>query len=116
MFGVWNAQRLLELVLEGDTYLSVYAAFPGPNGEGELASRVLVGWVPPANAATTNSTSPMIGPLPEGPVSHIGLWDAGVGGNFLYGGGLSVARFAQAGDSISFDVGALTLQHLRIAA
>jgi hypothetical protein len=96
-------------------YLALHTAAPGETGANEVAgagyARQAVAWGAPTDGVGTNSGTVTV-PVPTsgGPfaVTHVGLWDAVSGGNFLDGDDLPATINAAAGDSIQWTAGQLT--------
>lgn len=112
--------QLLDAVFNNDTfavatpYVSLHTADPGETGASEAAGgsyarqsstygAAAAGQV--ANDAAINFTS-----MPAATITHVGIWDAVSGGNFLWGGALSVSRTISSGGTAQFAIGALIIQ------
>lgn len=126
--AVMNA--LLDLVLRKTAYagppalyLSLHSADPGVTGANELPAaegyaRVLVrstdGTTNVMSAAAAKASSngiDLVFPEAGGdgwpPATHVGLWDAAAGGNFVAGAALAAAKTAAVGVAIRIKAGDL---------
>ena len=96
-------------------YLSLHTAAPGETGANEVVgagyARQAVAWGAPTNGVGTNSGTVTV-PVPTsgGPfaVTHVGLWDAVSGGNFLDGDEPPSTINATAGGGIQWTAGQIT--------
>lgn len=94
-------------------YVSLHTADPGETGASEVSGGSYARQTGTFTAAT-NGTSETTANLsftnmPAVTVTHVGLWDASVGGNFLAGGALTSSRVVSNGQTIQIDSGDLTV-------
>ena len=106
-------------------YISLHTADPGLTGVNEVTigawpaytredpangGAVGGGFSAPASKATENAQL-ILWPAQNGAgnitITHIGIWDAATGGNFLHGQALSASRIVQPTDEFVFNVGQL---------
>lgn len=86
------------LVSSGATYLSLHTADPADTGANEITGGVpvyarkgTITWSSPAANGAVSLTSSWTFDIPAGvTVTHYGVWDALTGGNFRFGGPLSI--------------------------
>lgn len=97
-------------------YISLHTGDPGETGANEVSG----GSYGRASVTNNNTNFPAASggakangaeiafPTPSagwGTVSHAGVWDASSGGNFLWGGGLTVSKAINSGDDVVIPVG-----------
>jgi hypothetical protein len=71
-------------------YLALHSADPGPDGLDETSAvRVPADWPAPVNGDLLVLDKAFHGGAANGPISHVGLWSAPVGGLFYGSGELS---------------------------
>lgn len=104
-------------------FVSLHTADPGDTGANEVSggnySRVQrdpsdANWTAPDNTGgVTANASAITFPAPTGnwgTVTHVGIWDAATGGNFLASGPLATPKTVNANDAApSFAAGALVV-------
>lgn len=97
-------------------YLSLHTADPGLVGSSELAgagyARQACAWDDDGGDGTGTNTGTVTVPVPlsGGPfaITHVGLWDALSGGNFIDKGALGATVNAADGDSVRWTAGQLS--------
>jgi hypothetical protein len=98
--GIWmslHSQDPVEIgsfEIAGGSYARKQALFAAPN----------------AGVALTTNAQEFLN-LPATNVTHVGLWGAVTGGNFLYGGALTPPKNVAAGDNITFNPGGFGVRH-----
>lgn len=91
-------------------YATIHTADPLDTGAGNAGiTRVAATFNAPAAGATANSALISFTGVPAGTYSYVSLWDANAAGNMLYSGALTAPKTADAGDTISFAAGSLTI-------
>lgn len=99
--------------LAADPYVSLHTADPGENGANEVAgggyARQQAAFAAAAVGATTNEDDIDFSNMPAKTMTHVGIWDALAGGNFLWGGALATPRTTDAGDVFRLFVGDLNV-------
>lgn len=112
---VFNNTAFTELAT---VYISYHSADPGLNGANEVTgngyARVAVnagGWDAVASKATQNTNSITFPTASgnQGNVTHVGVWDAASGGNFLWGAALTATVTVNSGNTPQFASGALDI-------
>ena len=105
--------QVLDWILRSgnDPYVSIHTGDPGGTGENEIAGnsyvRRQVSFTEPENGGC-ETTSPIIYRLmPATTITHIGLWDTEIGGNFLWGGQLVSAKMINEHDTFRVPAGSL---------
>ncbi len=80
----------------GDPYVSLHTADPGEAGASEVVggsyAREQAPFDAAAAGATSNSGNIDFISMPAVTITHIGIWDALNGGNFLWGGSATVEK------------------------
>lgn len=114
------ANKVLEAVTKGvsvsytNLYISLHSADPGDTGASEVAisrKETATGDWATASFKSSATVSPFeYSSMPAVTVTHIGLWDAATGGNFLWNGELAVAKTVPAGETLRFDAGNIVAQ------
>lgn len=92
-------------------YVSLHTANPGEDGASEVTggsyARQSVSFNAAAAGLIDNDAVIEFIDMPAETVTHAGIWDAASGGNFLWGGALSVPKSMNAGDTFRFPAGDL---------
>jgi hypothetical protein len=102
-FSDYLRNKILDKVLRGvnfqtaPPYVSAHDGSPGMTGANERSGvlRKLVaasGWLVPVGPYSENTHDIRLTGIPAGDVTHVALWDALIGGNFLIGAALTVPR------------------------
>lgn len=90
-------------------YASIHTADPGQNGANENSAydgdRKSVTFDAPSSGTSTNAGAVTFANMPAITVTHMGLWDAATGGNFLWGQALTAQKAVDGGDSFVIAVG-----------
>ena len=90
-------------------YISLHTADPGETGASEVTSgsyaRQSGSFTVAAAGALDNDAILDFTSMPAVTVTHVGVWDAAVAGNFLWGGTLSASKVINSGDTFRFPVG-----------
>lgn len=90
-------------------YISLHTADPGETGINEVTggsyARQSASFNVAASGATANSGVVDFISMPAVTVTHIGLWDAATGGNFLWGGALAASKTTNSGDTFRIPAG-----------
>ena len=95
-------------------YASLHTADPGTTGANEVAGgsyarQLCNSWNASSGGNKTNSADILFSGMPAATVTHVGLWDASSGVNFLDGGALGSSRTLQAGDALRIAAGQATV-------
>lgn len=100
---------LLDHYLGGSAYtqptvrISLHTADPGITGASEVAGGSYARKPPTFSAAAAGSKASSADidftVMPACTVTHVGIWDALSGGNFLQGGALAASKVVNAGDT-----------------
>ena len=117
-----NSAYLRDLVLERTLldvtalpvlYLSLHSGDPSDVGRGELRGneymRQREQLVRTATGVAANQQQVEIDGLPAATITHFGIWDAQMGGNFLTGGQLAEPQRVIQGQAIRWNAGDLLL-------
>ena len=95
-------------------YISLHTADPGPTGGNEVTgsgySRVSAAFTPSVDGAASNAGEIEFRRMPTARFSFEGIWDAPVGGNFLWGAWLGETQEVQAGDSFVIDPNSISVK------
>lgn len=90
--------------LAGDPFISLHTADPGETGANEVAggsyARQQAAFGAAAGGATDNNANIDFATMPAATITHVGVWDAVSGGNFLWGGPLNASKTTAAGDTL----------------
>lgn len=119
--SVYLRNKILDYVLRGvefaatPVYISLHTASPGLTGANELTGGTYTrqpssttNWSAAASGQSSNVNSiSFFGITPGTTITHVGIWDALSGGNFLTGGSLAASRFVLALENDKFNPGAL---------
>ena len=103
-------------------YLGLFTADPGETagalneidvGATWYARKATGGWSPSAGGVTSNEAAITFNAVTGSPVTitHVGIYDAAVGGNRLYQAPLVQSKTLDVGDVMSFAIGAITITH-----
>ena len=117
------ANKVLDAIFNGDTvnytdvYISLHSADPGDTGASEIsggsyarAATDSTFWTLAAGKLVDLDTAIEFSDMPGDTVTHIGLWDAATGGNFLWGGTLTESKTVPAGETLRFKATDITAQ------
>lgn len=103
--------RNTDFVHPSAIYVSLHAGDPGQTGANEVTgggySRKLATFSAAANKATSNTTDIEFPDMPTATITHVGLWSAASGGNFWWGGSLTVSKALTTGDTLKIPAGDL---------
>lgn len=113
-FSAYLDQKILEKAFLGQDFqitehwCSLHTADPGKTGDSEAsggpyARKALTQFTAvdsSGNAKRTRNVTALLFQVPAGTYTHIGMWDASTGGNFLGGGPLSTAATVNDGDFV----------------
>jgi hypothetical protein len=119
--SVYARNKILDNMLRGvafdptPVYISLHTGDPGVTGANEVTGGTYVrqassssNWSAAASAQSSNISSiSFSGLTPALTITHVGMWDAVSGGNFLNGGALTAPRFILALEVDVFTPGAL---------
>ncbi len=119
--SVYAANKLLDYLLRGVTfsanpvYVSLHTANPGTTGANEVAGGTYArqisnaaNWSAAASENSSNVNSISYTGITAGTIiTHIGIWDALSGGNFILGGSLTASRTVLAAETDVFTPGVL---------
>lgn len=117
-FTTATANKIIDKILRNtdfvhptSLYVSLHTADPAQNGTNEVTgggyTRKLVNFTAGALKASSNSNDVEFTAMPTITVTHIGLWSASTGGNFWWGGSLTVSKALTDGDTLKIPVGDL---------
>lgn len=118
MLGTYLAGKLDAEVTAGPDYtppagvhVSLHTADPAATGANALtgAARVAASFTANTGGGRKNAADLVWQDLPAGTVTHVGVWDAATGGNFLYGGALADPVTVAAGQGLRIAAGALVV-------
>lgn len=96
-------------------YVSLHTGDPGLTGANEASggagpyARQSSSWAAAAARSVSNDAAINYVGMPASTITHVGLWDAVSGGNFLAGGALTTSRTLAAGATGQFAIGALVV-------
>lgn len=109
--------ELLDALLGNGTYnstathVSLHTADPGETGTSEVTGgsygRQSAAFGAAAGGTTSNTGTLSFTTMPAVTVTHVGIWDASTGGNFLIGGALTASRTLNGGDTFQIATGDL---------
>lgn len=99
----------------GTRYVSLHSDDPGYTGANEIAAgahtyarKSLTGSAS-ASRASANTNLLQWLDMPAVTVAYVGIWDALVAGNFLWGGAMTVPKIPNAGDEFRIAIGDLDM-------
>ena len=123
------ANKVLDAILRNvavqypNVYISLHTGYPGDAGSNEVENdleatpstygryeTVPANWDAADEKRSVNNTIFEFEDMPACSVSHVGLWDAEEGGNFLWAGELLDTRTVFKGDIFRFRVGDLVAE------
>lgn len=98
-------------------YVSLHDDDPGLTGADEVTGgsyiRKAVTLAAPGDGGggrqTSNSAAVSFPLMPAVTVTHVGIWDAETGGNFLYGDALTASQVVNLGGTLEFPIGELKI-------
>ena len=94
-------------------YVSLHTADPGETGASEVSggsyARQQAAFDAAVSGASTNSSNIDFAAMPVATVTHIGIWDALSGGNFLYHGALASSKTTTSGQTARIAAGELDI-------
>lgn len=97
----------------GNPYVSLHTADPGETGTSEVVggsyARQQADFTVAATGALENAAIIDFASMPAVTVVGVGIWDAPSGGNFLWGGLLTVNKTTNSGDTFRIIAGALDI-------
>jgi len=119
--SVYARNKLLDAMLRGvdfdptPVYISLHTADPGTTGASEVSGGTYArqpvstsNWNAAASGQTSNVSSITFSGIAVSTIiTHVGIWDAVSGGNFLSGGSLTAPRTVLALESDVFTPGSL---------
>jgi len=82
----------MDSLLSGEVFISLHLADPGLGGDNEVAAQSYIrqnasaAFGVASEGEKKSSADVLFENMPESAVTHIGVWDAEEGGNFLWGG------------------------------
>ncbi len=92
-------------------YTSLHTADPGETGASEATggsyARQSTAFNVAAAGLSDNSANIVFTSMPAATLTHVGLWDASSGGNFLWGGSLTASKTTNSGDTFQINAGDL---------
>lgn len=97
------------------SFVSLHSKNPKIGGENELQgesyrrANACILWHPSENGEKISSADITFKELPESKITHVGVWDAEQGGNFLWSAELEESRLVQKGDSFTLPAGRFIL-------
>lgn len=117
-FTTTTANKIIDKILRNTDfvhastiYVSLHDGDPGQTGSNELTgggyARKLAAFSAAAGKATSNASDIEFPTMPTATVTHIGLWSAASGGNFWWGGALTVSKALTTGDTLKIPAGDL---------
>lgn len=117
-FKLTIADEVIDVVLRNSAfssaaalYVSLHTATPGEDGSNENSAydgdRKSVTFDAPSSGLSTNAGSVTFANMPAITVTHIGIWDAATGGNFIWGAALTASKVVSASDSFVIAAGDL---------
>lgn len=106
--------KLMDSLLAGGVFMSLHTDEPGLSGANEVAgqsySRQIADAFSVAKAGEKTSTSDItFDNMPGVTVTHIGVWDAKAGGNFVWAAPLLNKRTIYEGDTLRLRAGNVVL-------
>ena len=94
-------------------YVSLHTADPGEDGSSECSggsyARQAGSFTTASGGAVETDADIEFTGMPACTVTHVGVWDAVSGGNFLWGGALSASKTVNAGDTFKISSADLTV-------
>jgi hypothetical protein len=92
-------------------YISLHTADPSETGASEVSggsyARQSGSFTAASGGAVETDADIEFTSMPAVTVTHVGVWDAASGGNFLWGGALSASKQVNAGDTFQIPSGDL---------
>ncbi len=117
--GDYAENKLLDAVFNATAYsvttpyISLHTADPGETGASEVSggsyARQSGTFIAASGGTLDNDAIMDFTDMPAVTVTHMGVWDAASGGNFLWGGVLVASKTVNAGDTFRFPVGNLDI-------
>ena len=94
-------------------WASLHDGDPGETGANEITGgsygRQSVSFAAAAGGSCDSNATLDFTSMPSGTITHVGLWDASSGGNFLVGGSLTAQKTVNTGDTFRIASGNLTI-------
>ena len=94
-------------------YVSLHTSDPGLTGSNEVSggsyARQSASFSSASSGATATTGTLTYTSMPAVTVTHVGIWDAVSGGNFLYGDALAASQIVNAGGTFEFPTGNITV-------
>lgn len=94
-------------------YVSLHTADPGETGASEASggsyARQVGSFGAAAAGQVANDAAISFTAMPAATITHVGIWDAVTGGNFIWGGALTVSRVLSSGATAQFAIAALVV-------
>jgi len=101
-------------IMPGGLYISLHSGDPGVSGANEIQgggyNRLAIAFTRSAPGAAVNIDAIEYEDLPRSEVTHFGIWDARIGGNYLTGGTLLIPQTILQGQSLRWRESDLTLR------
>ena len=119
--STYLGNQVLDSIFNNDSfvvstvYVSLHTGDPSTTGANEATggsgpyARQSSSWSTAASKSVSNDVAINFLGMPASTITHVGLWDASSGGNFLAGGALTTSRTLSAGATGQFAVGALVV-------
>lgn len=105
--------RNTDFVHPSAIYVSLHEGDPGQAGANEVIGggygRKLANFSAAANKTTSNTADIEFPDMPTATITHVGLWSAASGGNFWWGGSLTVSKALTTGDTLKIPAGDLNV-------
>jgi len=115
--STYLANKLLNKILRneelviGVVFVSLHSGDPEKTGSNEISGRRYMRQIATFNEASEeraeNDTILEFPEIPAAILTHVGLWDRPIDGNFLWGGPLFSNRITNSGDTFRIPVGNL---------
>jgi hypothetical protein len=96
-----------------NVYISLHTGDPGETGANECTggsyARQTGSFAAASSGTSASDAAFTFTSMPGCTVTHIGIWDASSGGNFLFGGSLTASKVVGSGDTFEIASGDLTV-------
>lgn len=110
--STYARNKLMDYLASHDTHLSLHSKDPGLDGQHEISkTRVKVSFSAFAavDGEVKSSSAALFEEMPASTVTHIGVWDSMIGGNFLFAAELLAKKTVDEGDAIKLSAGHVIL-------
>lgn len=116
--SAYARNKVMDDLLSGEVFISAHVSDPGLGGANEIANTtatayarqsVTNGFALAVDGGKVSIVEVQFDEMPESTVTHLGVWSAKTGGDFIWGAELLKRRELGDGDTLKFKRGGIAL-------